>query len=108
MKKNSNNTLHIFLQLVALFSIDSTNCCTCNRTSPVSVKLWKRQQYSCFQLCFTNEKIEEYEITVTESNNNILIPKIKGKELCVNFNFVNNGSEEDVSSKFPLKCKFQK
>lgn len=96
--KNSNNTLHIFATvLVALFSIAFTTVAHATETSPVSVKfVGSVNSIPVFQLSFTNEKIEEYEITVTESNNIIYTEKIKGKKLVRKFQFVNNGSEEDV------------
>jgi hypothetical protein len=96
--KNSNNSSRIFVTaLVALFSVAFTTVAHATETSPVSVKyVGNLNSIPVFQLSFTNEKIEEYEITVTESTDVIYTEKIKGKELVRKFQFVNNGSEDDV------------
>lgn len=96
--KNSNNALRIFATaLVALFSVAFTAVAHATETFPVSVKyVGTINSIPVFQLSFTNEKVEEYEITVTESTDVIYTEKIKGRELVRKFQFVNNGSEEDV------------
>jgi hypothetical protein len=96
--KNSNISLRIFaIALTALFSTAFTNTAHAADTAPVSVKyVGTLNSIPVFQLSFTNEKSETYEITVTESNNVIYTEKITGKELVRKFQFVNDGSDEDV------------
>jgi hypothetical protein len=96
--KNSNTSLRIFvLALTALFSTAFTNAAHATETAPVSVKyVGTFNSIPVFQLSFTNEQPETYEITVTESNNVIYTEKITGKELVRKFQFINDGSGEDV------------
>jgi hypothetical protein len=82
--KNSNTSLRIFvLALTALFSTAFTNAAHATETAPVSVKyVGTFNSIPVFQLSFTNEQPETYEITV--------------KELVRKFQFINDGSGEDV------------
>ena len=99
--KNLKNKSRIFIAaLVALFSVVFTSAASAsgNTAYPaISVKyIGAVNNAPIFQLSFTNEKEEQYEIKITDKDNTIYSETIKGKELVRKFQFVNNGSDEDV------------
>lgn len=96
--KNSKNTFRIFVvALVALFSVNAAHATNGSGNSPVSVKyVGSVNAAPVFQLSFTNETVEQYEIKIIEANEAIYTETVKGKGLVRKFQFVNNGSDEDV------------
>ena len=99
--KNSKNNFRIFVAaLAALFSTAFTSAAHATESTgngSVSVKyVGAVNNAPIFQLSFTNEKVEKYIITITDTDNTIYTETIKGKGLVRKFQFVNNGSEEDV------------
>lgn len=103
--KNSQNNFRIFVvALVALFSVAFTSAAHAGEGTgnfPVNVKyLGAVNKAPIFQLSFTNETVEQFEITIKDKFNTLYTETIKGKGLIRKFQFVNNelteGSDEDV------------
>ena len=99
--KNLKIKSRIFVvALVALFSFafTSTAAATDKTANPaVSVKyIGAINNAPIFQLSFTNENEEQYEIKITDKENIIYTETIKGKEIVRKFQFVNNGIEEEL------------
>ncbi len=100
MKNSKNNFRIFFVALAVLFTTASTVAAHATASTgnvSVSVKcVGTVNNAPVFQLSFTNERVEKYIITITDSDNTIYTETIKGKGLVRKFQFVNNGSEEDV------------
>ena len=99
--KNSKNNFRIFVvALVALFTVAGTTAAhAINKVgdAPVQVKYGSAVNAGpVFQLSFTNETEEQYEIKILEANEAIYTETVTGKELVRKFQFINNGSDEDV------------
>lgn len=78
MKNSKNNFRILFVALAVLFTTLSTAAAHAASSTG------------------TNERVEKYIITITDSDKTIYTETIKGKGLVRKFQFVNNGSEEDV------------
>lgn len=92
---NSKNNFSIFVvALVALFSVSfSTAAHAADNTNslPVNLKyLGASNNAPIFELSFTNEKVEEFEITVSDKSNTIYTETLKGKGLVRKYQFVSN------------------
>lgn len=100
MKNLKINSRIFVVALVALFSVafTSTAAATDKTANPaVSVKyIGAVNNAPIFQLSFTNENEEHYEIKITDKENIIYTETIKGKEVVRKFQFVNNGIEEEL------------
>ncbi len=101
MKNSKNNFSTFAVSLVTLFTVAGTTLAyaTNNNSgnSPVSVKyLGTVNAAPIFQLSFTNETVEQYEIKIIEANDDIYTETITGKGLVRKFQFVNYGSDEGV------------
>lgn len=95
--KNSSNSLSFAAPLLFLFATGFTQPAHATETSPVTAKYVSNlNSVPVFQLSFTNEQTETYEITVAEGRKTIYTETITGKELVRKFQFVNEGSEEEV------------
>jgi Ca2+-binding RTX toxin-like protein len=99
--KNSKNNFRIFvIALAALFAAAGTNTATAidNKGNlPVSVKyVGAVDNAPVFQLSFTNEKEEQYEIKVMDATDTIYTETVKGKGQVRKYQFVNNGNGDDV------------
>ena len=93
--KNSKNNFRIFaVALVALFSVSLTPSAHAAGTTgndTVTVKyVGSINNAPIFQLSFTNETVEQFEIFITDKFNTIYYEKIKGKGLVRNFQFLSN------------------
>lgn len=101
MKNSKNNFSTFAVALVTLFTVAGTTLAyaTNNNSgnSPVSVKyVGTVNAAPIFQLSFTNETVEQYEIKIIEANDDIYTETITGKGLVRKFQFVNYGSDEGV------------
>lgn len=101
MKNSKNNFSTFAVSLVTLFTVAGTTLAyaTNNNSgnSPVSVKyVGTVNAAPIFQLSFTNETVEQYEIKIIEANDDIYTETITGKDLVRKFQFVNYGSDEGV------------
>ena len=99
--KNSKNNLQIFVvALVALFTVANTTAAhATNNAGNAAVPVKYSSAVNAgpvFQLSFTNEREQQYEIKILEANEAIYTETITGKELVRKFQFINNGSDEDV------------
>ena len=99
--KNSKNNFRIFIAaLLALFTFGgATAAHATNKTGDATVPVKYGIAVNAgpvFQLSFTNEKEEQYEIKILEANEAIYTETVTGKELVRKFQFINNGSDEDV------------
>jgi len=89
------------MALVALFSVTLTAAHAAGGTNslPVNLKyLGTANQAPIFELTFTNEKVAEFEITVTDKDNIIYAETVKGKGLVRKYQFVNNDVNTNVSA----------
>jgi hypothetical protein len=96
--KNSKNSLRIFaVALVALFSVALTSSATAadtKGTDPVVVKyVGASDNIAIFELSFTNEKEEQFEIMITDRYNSLYYEKVKGTELSRKFQFMSNDAD---------------
>jgi hypothetical protein len=96
--KNSKNSLRIFaVALVALFSVALTSSATAadtKGTDPVVVKyVGASNNIAIFELSFTNEKEEQFEIMITDRYNSLYYEKVKGTELSRKFQFVSSDAD---------------
>jgi len=96
--KNSKNNFRIFVvALVALFSVALTSSATAadtKGTDPVVVKyVGASNNIAIFQLSFTNEKEEQFEIMITDKYDNLYYEKVKGTELSRKFQFVSSDAD---------------
>ena len=98
MKILKSNFRRLTVALVALFCvafISSANAENGYNNFPVNIKyLGAAQNAPVFELSFTNEIVQEFQITITDKYNTIFTEKIKGKGLVRKYQFVN----EDVSA----------
>lgn len=94
MKNLKINFRILVVALVALFSVSltaSANVPVEKTNVPVNLKyLGAANNAPIFQLSFTNENIEVYEVTITDKYNTIYSEVIKGKGLVRRYQFVNN------------------
>jgi len=96
--KNSKNNFRIFVvALVALFSVALTSSATAadtKATDPVVVKyIGASDNVAIFELSFTNEKEEQFEIMITDKYNSLYYEKVKGTELSRKFQFVSTDAD---------------
>ena len=98
MKILKSNFRRLTVALVALFCvafISSANAENGYNNFPVNIKyLGAAQNAPVFELSFTNEIVQEFQITITDKYNTIFTEKIKGKGLVRKYQFVN----EDISA----------
>lgn len=98
MKILKSNFRRLTVAIVALFCvafISSANAENGYNNFPVNIKyLGAAQNAPVFELSFTNEIVQEFQITITDKYNTIFTEKIKGKGLVRKYQFVN----EDVSA----------
>jgi len=103
--KNSQNNFRIFaVALVALFSVafaPSAHAAGTTGKDPVTVKyVGSSNNVAIFELSFTNEKEEQFEIMITDKYSSLYYEKVKGTELSRKFQFVSSdadgGSVSDV------------
>ena len=93
--KNSKNNFRIFaVALIALFSVALTSSAHAAGTTgndTVTVKyVGSINNAPIFQLSFTNETVEQFEIFITDKFDTIYYEKIKGKGLVRKFQFLSN------------------
>ena len=96
--KNSKNNFRIFVvALVALFSVALTSSATAadtKGTDPVVVKyVGASDNVAIFELSFTNEKEEQFEIMITDKYNSLYYEKVKGTELSRKFQFLSTEAD---------------
>ena len=96
--KNSKNNFRIFaVALVALFSVALTSSAHAAGTTgkdPVTVKyVGASNNVAIFELVFTNEKEEQFEIMITDRYNSLYYEKVKGTELSRKFQFVSSDAD---------------
>lgn len=96
--KNSKNNFRVFVvSIAALFGIACTSAAYAGEATgnfPVSVSyVGVVNSAPTFQLAFTNETVEQFEITIRDKSGTIYYEKIKGKGLVRNFQFVSNDVE---------------
>ena len=96
--KNSKNNFRIFVvALVALFSVALTSSAIAadtKGTDPVVVKyVGASDNIAIFELSFTNEKEEQFEIMITDKYNSLYYEKVKGTELSRKFQFVSTDTD---------------
>ena len=98
MKILKSNFRRLTVAIVALFCVafmSSANAENGYNNFPVNIKyLGAAQNAPVFELSFTNELVQEFQITITDKYNTIFTEKIKGKGLVRKYQFVN----EDVSA----------
>lgn len=99
--KNSKKNFQIFVvALVALFTVAGTTAAhATNNAGDAAVPVKYGSAVNAgpvFQLSFTNEREQQYEIKILEANEAIYTETITGKELVRKFQFINNGSDEDI------------
>lgn len=93
--KNSKNSFRVLaVSIAALFGVTCTAVAHAGEATgdfPVSVKyVGAINNAPIFQLSFTNETVEQFEIFITDKFNTIYYEKIKGKGLVRNFQFLSN------------------
>jgi hypothetical protein len=96
--KNLKNISRIFVvALVALFSVALTSSATAadtKGTDPVVVKyVGASDNIAIFELSFTNEKEEQFEIMITDKYNSLYYEKVKGTELSRKFQFLSTDAD---------------
>lgn len=96
--KNSQSKFRVLVvSLAALFGVTCTSVAHAGEATgnfPVTVKyVGALNNAPIFQLSFTNQTVEQFEIFITDKFNTIYYEKIKGKELVRNFQFLSNESE---------------
>ena len=98
MKILKSNFRRLTVAIVTLFCvafISSANAENGYNNFPVNIKyLGVAKNAPVFELSFTNELVQEFQITITDKYNTIFIEKIKGKGLVRKYQFVN----EDISA----------
>ena len=94
--KNSKNNFRIFaVALVALFSVALTPSAHATGNDPVTVKyVGASNNVAIFELAFTNEKEEQFEILITDKYNSLYYEKVKGTELSRKFQFVCSDADD--------------
>ena len=94
--KNSKNSFRVLaVSIAALFGVTCTSFAhaagEATGNFPVSVKyVGAINNAPIFQLSFTNETVEQFEIFIADKFNTIYYEKIKGKGLVRNFQFLSN------------------
>jgi hypothetical protein len=96
--KNSQSKFRVLVvSIAALFGITCTSAAHAGEATgnfPVTVKyVGALNNAPIFQLSFTNETVEQFEIFITDKFNTIYYEKIKGKGLVRNFQFLSDESE---------------
>lgn len=105
--KNLKINFNIFVvALVTLFSVSFTTAATAadgTTNLPVNLKyLGVANNAPIFQLSFTNEKAEAFEVTITDKYNTIYTEVVKGKASVRRYQFVSNeanvvaGEDEEI------------
>lgn len=98
MKISKSNFRRSAVAVVTLFCVafmSSANAENGYNNFPVSIKyLGAAQNAPIFELSFTNEMVQEFQITITDKFNTVFTEKIKGKGLVRKYQFVN----EDISA----------
>ena len=104
MKISKINFRMLIVAIAALFSVSftaSAHPTTGNTSLPVNLKyLGAANNAPIFQLSFTNENVDEFEVTIKDKYNTIYSEVVKGKGLVRRYQFVNNelsgiAAEED-------------
>ncbi len=100
--KNSANKFRIALiAMVTLFSVALTSTAVAGNNDggfPVDAKYYASgTQSGVFQLTFTNDNAEEFEITVTDGFNTIYTETVKGKGQVRNFKFLKNETNNEAT-----------
>lgn len=102
MKNSKKNSRILMVALAALFITACTTVAHATEkkgNEAVSVKyVGAVNNAPIFQLSFTNEKDEKYIVKITDTDNTIYTETINGKAQVRKFQFVNNGSEDDILS----------
>ena len=94
--KNSKNSFRVLaVSIAALFGVTCTSFAhaagEATGNFPVSVKyVGAINNAPIFQLSFTNETVEQFEIFITDKFDTIYYEKIKGKGLVRKFQFLSN------------------
>lgn len=104
MKISKINYRLFTVAIIALFSvifITPAHAENGYKNFPVSIKyLGAAQNAPIFELSFTNEDVQEFQIIITDKYNTIYKENIKGKGLVRKYKFVNE--EVSISSKEEL------
>lgn len=94
MKNSKINFRNLVVALVALLSVSITataNPATGETSLPVNLKyLGAANNAPIFQLSFTNENVDAFEVTIKDKYNTIYSEVVKGKGLVRRYQFVNN------------------
>lgn len=101
MKISRNNFRRFALAFASLLGVTfmtSANATNVYNNFPVSIKyIGATQNAPIFELAFTNEVVQEFEIIITDKFNTIYKENIKGKGLVRKFQFINE--EASANSK---------
>lgn len=105
MKISKNNYRYFTAAIIALFFVAFATAAPVEngyKNFPVSIKyLGAAQDAPIFELSFTNEIVQEFQITITDKYNTIFTENIKGKGLVRKYQFVNqeasNISKDDAN-----------
>lgn len=97
MKKSQNKFRIFAVALVALSSVTLTSSAYAAGTTgkdPVTVKyVGASNNIAIFELAFTNEKEEQFEILITDKYSSLYYEKVKGTELSRKFQFVSSDAD---------------
>ena len=100
MKISKNNFRRFALAFASLLCVTfmtSANATNVYNNFPVSIRyIGATQNAPIFELAFTNEVVQEFEIIITDKFNTIYKENIKGKGLVRKFQFIN----EEASANF--------
>ena len=104
MKISRNNFRRFALAFASLLCVTfmtSANATNVYNNFPVSIKyIGATQNAPIFELAFTNEVVQEFEIIISDKFNTIYKENIKGKGLVRKFQFINE--EASANSKDEL------